>query len=101
MVQIRESAMLILQEGSGAGRRWPLSQGRLTIGRGEECEVLLPDRHVSRYHARISWMEEGYCVEDLESKNGISNVAIKSQSLDEKKKQIKFKITFDYKNFTK
>lgn len=39
--------------------------------------------------------------QDIDSKKGISNVQIKSQLLDEKKKQINFKMTFDYKNFTK
>ena len=39
--------------------------------------------------------------QDLENKKGISNVQIKSQLFDEKKKQISFKMTFDYKNFTK
>jgi hypothetical protein len=62
--------MLILQQGSGSGRRWPLERGSLTIGRGEDCDVILPDRHVSRYHARISWGEGGYSVTDLGSKNG-------------------------------
>lgn len=70
MAQVRESAMLILQRGGGPDRRWPLEQGTLTIGRGEDCEVFLPDRHVSRHHARISWVEGCYSVEDLRSKNG-------------------------------
>jgi hypothetical protein len=70
MAEDRESAMLILQEGSGSGRRWPLDRCELTIGRGEECSIMLPDRHVSRFHARISWSDAGYIVEDLGSKNG-------------------------------
>jgi len=70
MVQVRESAMLILQQGSGSGRRWALDEGALTIGRGEDCEIVLPDRHISRYHARISRIEGCYSVEDLGSKNG-------------------------------
>ena len=70
MAQVRESAMLILQRGAGTGRRWPLEQGMLTIGRGEDCDITLPDRHVSRYHTRISWVDGHYRVEDLGSKNG-------------------------------
>jgi pSer/pThr/pTyr-binding forkhead associated (FHA) protein len=71
MAQVGESAMLILQQGAGTGRRWPLDQqGTLTIGRGEDCDVILRDRHVSRYHARISWVDGRYSVEDLDSKNG-------------------------------
>lgn len=71
MADVRESAMLILQQGAGMGQRWPLDQqGALTIGRGEDCDVILRDRHVSRYHARISWVDGRYSVEDLDSKNG-------------------------------
>lgn len=67
----RESAMLVLQRGSEAGRRWPLERSRvLTVGRSEECDIALPDRQVSRYHARISWRSDGYYLEDLGSKNG-------------------------------
>lgn len=68
MAQVRESAMLILQQ-TGTGRRWPLEQSVL-IGRGEDCDITLPDRHVSRHHARIFWVDGRYCVEDLGSKNG-------------------------------
>jgi len=52
------------------GRRWPLDQGSLTIGRSEDCDIILPDRHVSRHHARIFWDNGHYVVEDLGSKNG-------------------------------
>lgn len=67
----RETAMLVLQRGSEAGRRWPLDRSRpLTIGRSDECDVVLPDRQVSRYHAQITWRGESYSLEDLGSKNG-------------------------------
>ena len=67
----RESAMLVLQRGAEAGRRWLLDRDEvLTIGRSEECSITLPDRQVSRYHARISWLDDCYQVEDLKSKNG-------------------------------
>lgn len=67
----RETAMLVLQRGSEAGRRWPLDRSRpLTIGRSDECDIVLPDRQVSRYHAQITWRGECYSVEDLGSKNG-------------------------------
>ncbi len=67
----RENAMLVLQRGGEAGRRWPLDRSReITIGRSEECAIHLPDRQVSRYHARVSWVDDGYQLEDLGSKNG-------------------------------
>jgi hypothetical protein len=67
----RETAMLVLQRGGEAGRRWPLDRTRtLSIGRSDECDIALPDRQVSRYHARVFWQGDGYLVEDLGSKNG-------------------------------
>ena len=67
----RENAMLVLQRGAEAGRRWPLDRTRiLTIGRGDDCDIALPDRQVSRQHARITWQGDCYELEDLNSKNG-------------------------------
>ncbi|MDQ3249170.1 MAG: FHA domain-containing protein [Chloroflexota bacterium] len=67
----RENAMLVLQRGAEAGRRWPLDRNRpLNIGRSEECDIALPDRQVSRFHARVAWQGDCYELEDLDSKNG-------------------------------
>jgi pSer/pThr/pTyr-binding forkhead associated (FHA) protein len=67
----RETAMLVLQRGSEVGRRWPLDRTRpLTIGRSDECDIVLPDRQVSRYHAQVTWMGDAFQLEDLGSKNG-------------------------------
>ena len=68
-----ENAMLILQAGGNeAGRRWPLGRKRLVIGRDIDCDIVLPDRLVSRHHAQIVWDPEvpGYLLQDLFSKNG-------------------------------
>ncbi len=63
--------MLILRQGREAGRRWPLGKHRpLVIGRNDSCDITLPDRQVSRQHARIFWEGGAYVVEDLGSKNG-------------------------------
>ncbi|CAN5487201.1 hypothetical protein BH10CHL1_BH10CHL1_01300 [soil metagenome] len=67
----RENAMLVLQRGAEAGRRWPIDRTRaLTVGRSDECDIALPDRQVSRQHARITWQGDCYELEDLGSKNG-------------------------------
>ena len=67
----RESAMLILRHGAEAGRRWPLYRDEeLLIGRQDDCHIPLPDRQVSRTHARIFWQDDSYFIEDLKSKNG-------------------------------
>jgi hypothetical protein len=42
----------------------------LLVGRDESCEIVIPDRQVSRQHARISATQDGIILEDLGSKNG-------------------------------
>ncbi len=70
-IDTTETAMLILQRGGNeAGRRWLLERQSLTIGRSDECDIILPDRQVSRHHARVYWLDGHYYVEDLGSKNG-------------------------------
>lgn len=64
------SPILVVQEGQLAGRRWPMDEPSITIGRGEECSIVLPDRQVSRVHARIFKGEDGFYIEDQGSRNG-------------------------------
>lgn len=68
-----ETAMLILERSDQEpGRRWSLSHDRTIIGRDLDCDIVLPDRLVSRHHAQIVWdaRTRVYVVEDLHSKNG-------------------------------
>ncbi len=64
-----EFAILLAQSGPLAGQQWAVSS-TLTIGRDESCEVVVPDRQVSRQHARLSLRENAVFLEDLKSKNG-------------------------------
>jgi len=61
--------VLIAQAGPLNGERW-LIQKHISIGRDASCEVVVPDRQVSRFHARLSIQEDGILLEDLGSKNG-------------------------------
>jgi pSer/pThr/pTyr-binding forkhead associated (FHA) protein len=47
-----------------------LINGELTIGREPDCTVVIADRQVSRYHARLTATPKGLLLEDLGSKNG-------------------------------
>lgn len=62
--------IVVVQEGQLAGKRWPLNKPEFVIGRGEDCDIVLPDRQVSRRHLRVVRDEDGFSVEDLGSKNG-------------------------------
>ena len=65
-----ENPYLIAQAGPDQGERWVLQHDRLLIGRGAECDVVIPDRQISRQHARLVRTPQGIVVEDLGSKNG-------------------------------
>jgi DNA-binding winged helix-turn-helix (wHTH) protein len=66
---LSESPLLIAQNGPLKGQRWTLTKP-LLVGRETTCEIVVADRMVSRFHARITPTPEGILLEDLDSKNG-------------------------------
>jgi hypothetical protein len=64
-----EFPLLIAQEGPLKGQRWSISRA-LVLGRDHSCEVVIADRQVSRFHARLTPTSEGIILEDMGSKNG-------------------------------
>jgi hypothetical protein len=64
-----EYPVLIAQKGPLNGQRWVINK-ELVIGRDAACEVMIPDRQVSRFHARLVPTPSGANLEDLGSKNG-------------------------------
>jgi adenylate cyclase len=59
----------VFEEG-GATHRIPVRDG-LTLGRSSDNDVVLRDFSVSRHHARVDKMGEGFEIVDLESTNGV------------------------------
>lgn len=64
--------LLVIYKGVLAGTRWPLEKATFTIGRAADCDIVVAERQVSRYHVRIERDHEGYLLRDLGSKNGTS-----------------------------
>jgi len=64
-----ELPTLVAQEGPLQGQRWMLKEAAV-IGREPDCDIVIPDRQVSRFHARFTPTPEGTLLEDLASKNG-------------------------------
>ena len=54
----------------GAPERFALDAEPVDIGRIPECRLCLPINSVSRRHARVSFLNDEYCIEDLQSTNG-------------------------------
>ncbi len=65
-----EMPMLLVVEGQRPGQRILVDQPELIIGRDEECGLVIPERQVSRQHARIILENDHYVLVDLGSKNG-------------------------------
>ena len=65
----KEFPVIFAQAGELQGQRWILKK-ELMIGREPDCDIIIPDRQVSRHHARFTLDSKGALVEDLGSKNG-------------------------------
>jgi hypothetical protein len=64
-----EQPIMIGQTGPLNGQRWLLDK-IMSIGREPQVDIVIPDRQVSRFHARITPGNNGVLLEDLGSKNG-------------------------------
>lgn len=64
-----DKPLIIGQAGPLNGQRWNILE-EVIIGREVDCDVVIPDRQVSRAHARLTRQEKGVLLEDLGSKNG-------------------------------
>jgi DNA-binding winged helix-turn-helix (wHTH) protein len=65
-----ELPFLVAQIGPLFGHKWAIT-GELLIGRGEECNIVIPDRQVSRFHLKlIPHTDKPIEIKDLGSKNG-------------------------------
>jgi DNA-binding response OmpR family regulator len=70
MTEYKEAALLLWMEDDEVKGRWPLGEPVTAIGRWQDNDVVVDDRWVSRYHARIRREDDHYVIEDLDSKNG-------------------------------
>jgi DNA-binding winged helix-turn-helix (wHTH) protein len=65
-----ERPILVIQDENQPAQQWPMTKDDIVIGRGEECDIVLAERQISRQHIRIYRQGDGYIIQDLESKNG-------------------------------
>lgn len=61
--------MLFAEAGPLNGQQWVV-RGELLIGRDTGADIVVPDRQISRHHARVSNTDRGCLIVDLGSKNG-------------------------------
>jgi DNA-binding winged helix-turn-helix (wHTH) protein len=65
----QEGALLVAQAGPLNGQQWIITDS-IILGRDDSATIVIPDRQVSRHHARIFITSGGVYLEDLGSKNG-------------------------------
>jgi biotin operon repressor len=70
MMTRQDMAMLIVYEGDLEEQRWIIDRDQMIIGRGSDCDIVIPKRQISRQHAQIERDDSGYLLRDLGSKNG-------------------------------
>ena len=63
-------SVLEVVAGTHAGKRFPLTPGRVLIGRHPACGIVLDAVSVSRHHAAIEVDDREVWIEDLGSRNG-------------------------------
>lgn len=65
-----ELPILIIQDESHPAHNWELTKDDVVLGRGEECDLVLTERQISRQHIRIFRYGDTYHIRDLDSRNG-------------------------------
>jgi hypothetical protein len=65
-----ERPILTVVEGQYASQYWVLEKIPTILGRDDVCDIVIPERQVSRQHIRIFYEDNKYYIADLESRNG-------------------------------
>ena len=64
------NSFLIVERGSGSGKRILLDKFPATVGREPSNSVIIDDDEISRTHLRTKKRGRLFIIEDLDSKNG-------------------------------
>jgi len=62
---------LLVKHKSGSENDYQLNNGQYCLGKSERMDIILPDQHASRMHARLVVQQDSVSLEDADSKNGI------------------------------
>ncbi|GIW91614.1 MAG: hypothetical protein KatS3mg109_2046 [Pirellulaceae bacterium] len=63
-------AFLVVQSGPTAGTKSQLTKQETLIGRHPDCDIVIEDSNVSRFHAKIVSSQGRHLIVDLKSRNG-------------------------------
>lgn len=81
--QLSGESCLVTIYGPDLGKQYSLENDETSIGRGSDVTIVLDMDNVSRRHARVIRVEDGFFVEDLNSTNGtyVNDVEIRQERL--------------------
>ncbi len=65
-----DNPALIVERGPNAGTKFAVADARVTIGRHPDSDFFLDDVTVSRRHAEVRQVDDGYVLVDVGSLNG-------------------------------
>jgi hypothetical protein len=66
-----EFPMVVILDGELSARHWVLSKEETVLGREDTCDIVIPQRQISRQHIVFRRVTpDTYHIQDLESKNG-------------------------------
>ncbi len=63
-------ASLVIQRTGQPDQELELGEQVVTLGRQDDCDLVIDDRSVSRQHAQIEPADDGHMIRDLQSRNG-------------------------------
>ncbi len=67
----QEFPAIVILDGDLAAKHWIIDRDRMVLGRDEDCDIVIPQRQISRQHIIFTReAQDRYIIEDLESKNG-------------------------------
>lgn len=66
----KEAPVLVILEGDYPVKNWLLDRPQMVVGRDDTCDIIIPQRQVSRQHIIIHNTPDGVIIEDLNSRNG-------------------------------
>lgn len=65
-----DKPVLVMIEGNMLHHQWLMEKDAIIIGRDDVCDVVIPERKISRQHLKIFRQQSDFYIEDLNSSNG-------------------------------
>jgi pSer/pThr/pTyr-binding forkhead associated (FHA) protein len=77
-----------------SGKIFELKEGATVLGRGKDCDIVIPGTHLSRHHAQLVRQGKGLLLRDLDSANGsfINEIRIEGDTVVKAGDRLRFDV---------